>query len=117
MSHFCGSPFLFLSASVSYAMSGPARFQLYVKAGQDGVCLGDCPFSHRVTMYAKMTVKPDFLEVLPVNTMDKPDSFLKLNPEGKVPVLVDRGCGNKVIADSGEIVKYLNELFPNPGKT
>lgn len=96
-------------------MSNMARFQLFVKAGEDGVCLGDCPFSQRVSMYARMAVKPDSIDVIPVNTSDKPESFLKLNPEGKVPVLVDREKENKVIPDSAEIVKYLNELSPNPG--
>lgn len=95
-------------------MAGQARFLLYVKAGQDGISVGDCPFSHRVAMVAKMAIKPQLLEIVPVNTTEKPESFLKLNPEGKVPVLVDREQGNKVVADSGEIAKYLNDVSPNP---
>lgn len=95
-------------------MTSEARFQLYVKAGKDGKCVGDCPFSQRTNMYARLTLKEDELEIIPVNTIDKPEYFLKINPDGKVPVLIDRQKGNKVIADSAEIIKYINECFPKP---
>ena len=106
---------IFYFSIYQHFMSGQARFQLYVKAGEDGTSLGDCPFSHRVAMFAQMSVKPENIEFIPVNTVNKPESFLKLNPEGKVPVLVDRENGAKVVPDSAEIVKYLNELSPNTG--
>jgi glutathione S-transferase len=38
--------------------------------------------------------------------------FLALNPAGEVPVLVDEG--GEVIADSGAICEYLEELHPDP---
>ncbi|XP_045160390.2 uncharacterized protein LOC123525413 isoform X2 [Mercenaria mercenaria] len=95
-------------------MASDARFQLFVKAGKDGKCVGDCPFSQRANMYAHLTLKKNEFEITPVNTNNKPDYFLKINREGKVPVLVDRQQGNKVISDSAEITKYINELYPKP---
>lgn len=41
-------------------------------------------------------------------------SYVKLNPQGVVPTLVD---GNKVICDSVEIMYYLDRKFPNPKLT
>ncbi|KAL4235581.1 Chloride intracellular channel protein 1 [Mactra antiquata] len=95
-------------------MSTEARFQLFVKAGKDGKSIGDCPFSQRVNMFTGLTLNNSDVEIIPINTSDKPDYFLKLNPEGKVPVLVDRHNNNKIIPDSGEITRYINELFPKP---
>lgn len=95
-------------------MSTEARFQLFVKAGKDGKCVGDCPFSQRVNMYAHLTLNESDVEISTINTSDKPEYFLKLNPEGKVPVLIDRQNDNKIIPDSSEITQYLNKLFPKP---
>jgi len=41
----------------------------------------------------------------------KEPSFLRLNPYGKVPVLVD---GGKVLFESCIINEYLDEAYPNP---
>lgn len=41
----------------------------------------------------------------------KKDDFLKLNPCGQVPVLMDKG---NAIASSAAILEYLEETVPNP---
>ena len=38
--------------------------------------------------------------------------FLKLNPAGEVPVLVE--SGGSVLADAGAIAEYLEEMWPEP---
>ena len=90
-------------------MAAGVRFQLYVKAGKDGKCLGDCPFSQRANMFARMRLNESDLQILYVDTTNKPDYFLKLNPEGKVPVMIDNK-ENKVIADSGDITQYIQNI-------
>lgn len=96
-------------------MSSSTRFQLIVKAGEDGQSFGDCPFSQRACMFANFTTNPGDVEVKTVNLVDKPDWFLKVNPEGKAPVLIDRQ-ENKIIPDSGDIVNYIAGLYPNTGR-
>lgn len=93
-------------------MSGSERFVLYVKAGSNGVSFGDCPFSQRVFMYATLKIPGKFWYVT-VDCSNKPDSFLKVNPDGKVPVLVDK-TKNKTITDSGDITAYIDHEFPEP---
>lgn len=53
-------------------------------------------------------------DILPVDLKkqeQKTPDFLKLNPYGKVPVLVDDGT---VLYESCIINEYLNEKYPNP---
>ncbi|XP_062585642.1 chloride intracellular channel protein 6-like [Saccostrea cucullata] len=94
-------------------MSAGPRFLLYVKAASDGENVGDCPFSQRVMMYAGLKVPNKELEIKPVDLSNKPEDFLRLNPEAKVPVLIDRTKDNKIISDSAEITRYLHEQFPD----
>lgn len=95
-------------------MSGSKRFVLYVKAGRDGISFGDCPFSHRAyNMYATLKMSGQFQLVM-IDTTNKPDSFLQINPDGKVPLLVDKEKDNKIITDSGDITAYIDHEFPEP---
>ncbi|XP_064604699.1 chloride intracellular channel protein 5-like isoform X2 [Liolophura sinensis] len=92
---------------------GSSQFELYVKADSSGKAIGDCPFSLRTLMYSNLKVEdwPSVFKVIPVDFQNKPPEFLKLNPAGTTPVLVDKENGN-VISDSGEITKYINDTFP-----
>jgi glutathione S-transferase len=53
-------------------------------------------------------------EIVPIDLRkqeQKTPEYLKLNPDGKVPVLVDDGT---VLYESCIINEYLNEKYPNP---
>lgn len=88
------------------------RFLLYVKAASNGKDIGDCPFSQRVLMFCKLKVPSDKIDINTVDIANKSDDFVRLNPGGTVPVLVDRERENEVIADSTDINKYLEQEFP-----
>ncbi|XP_046565993.1 glutathione S-transferase DHAR1, mitochondrial-like isoform X2 [Haliotis rubra] len=96
-----------------FSTMSKTRFEMYVKAGSDGKNIGDCPFSQRVYMYSQLKIPSELVTVIPVDITNKSEEFLKLNPEGKVPVLVDHEK-NKVIADSGTITGYIHDSFPSP---
>ncbi|KAF5733802.1 fiber dehydroascorbate reductase protein [Tripterygium wilfordii] len=71
--------------------------------------LGDCPFSQRALL--TLEEKKISYKMHLVNISDKPQWFLEINPEGKVPVLkVDE----KWVADSDVIVEILEEKYPEP---
>lgn len=72
----------------------------------------DCPYSQkvRVVMAEKELEYEPVLVDLRKNEQRAPD-FLKLNPYGKVPVLIDEDI---VIYDSTIINEYLEEEYPTP---
>lgn len=72
----------------------------------------DCPFSQKV----RIVLAEKDLEFERVNVdlhkgEQKSPEFLKLNPYGKVPVLID---DDVVVYDSTIINEYLDEEYPNP---
>lgn len=71
--------------------------------------LGDCPFSQRVLL--TLEEKKISYKLHLINTSDKPQWFLEVNPEGKVPVIK---FDDKWIADSDVIVGIIEEKFPDP---
>ncbi|KAJ8302177.1 hypothetical protein KUTeg_021164 [Tegillarca granosa] len=91
-----------------------ARYILYVKAASDQKSMGDCPFSQRAYMYAKLKMTPDMYELKPIDLSNKTEEFMKLNPDGKVPVLIDRHKDNKIVTDSAEITKYIDSQISEP---
>ncbi|XP_068659152.1 probable glutathione S-transferase DHAR2, chloroplastic [Aristolochia californica] len=71
--------------------------------------LGDCPFSQRVLLTLEVKQLP--YETKLVDLGNKPEWFLKVSPEGKVPVLK---LDEKWILDSDVITQALEEKFPDP---
>ncbi|CAF1911494.1 hypothetical protein HID58_047464 [Brassica napus] len=71
--------------------------------------LGDCPFSQRVLLTLEEKKLPYKIHL--VNVSDKPQWFLDISPEGKVPVMKLDG---KWVADSDVIVGILEEKYPEP---
>ncbi|XP_047967736.1 glutathione S-transferase DHAR2-like isoform X1 [Salvia hispanica] len=78
-------------------------------AGAPGI-LGDCPFCQRVLL----TLEEKGIEYKQhlISFDAKPQWFLEVNPEGKVPV-IKFGDG-EWISDSDVIVGKLEEKYPNP---
>lgn len=82
--------------------------ELYIKAGPDGLSVGDCPFAHFVR--AVIAFKGLECQVIPCTKDTKP-SWLEKDHGGKMPCLKD---GEDVVTDSAEIVKYLDKICPEP---
>lgn len=63
----------------------------------------------RMLWFLEELGRPYRLEMLDLNSGDhKRPEFLKLNPMGKVPVLVDQGA---VIAETGAMLAYLSDKY------
>ncbi|GBD38415.1 Stringent starvation protein A [bacterium HR37] len=71
-----------------------------------------CPFCRkvRITLFEK-GIQYERIVVDLKKKEQKKEEFLRLNPYGKVPVLVDNGV---VIYESSIINEYLDEKYPNP---
>ncbi len=70
------------------------------------------PYCHRVRIV--LAEKGLDYEIIPIDFAkkeNKSDTFLRLNPLGKIPVLAD---DDLVIADSKVINEYLNDEYPYP---
>ncbi|KAJ4719806.1 Glutathione S-transferase [Melia azedarach] len=74
--------------------------------------LGDCPFCQRVLLTFEEK-KVEYKPIL-INLSDKPQWFLEISPEGKVPVAKFDG---KWLADSDVIVGIIEEKYPEPALT
>ncbi|KAK6234126.1 hypothetical protein QUC31_006532 [Theobroma cacao] len=71
--------------------------------------LGDCPFCQRVVLTLEEKKVPYKMHL--VNLSDKPQWFLEISPEGKVPVVK---FDDKWVPDSDVIVGILEEKYPEP---
>lgn len=71
--------------------------------------LGDCPFCQRVLLTLEEKHLPYDMKL--VDLSNKPEWFLKITPEGKVPVAK---LYEKWIADSDVITQSVEEKFPVP---
>ncbi|KAJ8919835.1 hypothetical protein NQ315_006364 [Exocentrus adspersus] len=69
-----------------------------------------CPYALRARLVLKAKGIPH--DIVNINLFKKPEWYLKIHPEGKVPALLD---GSKVIVESLDISDYLDEKYPeNP---
>jgi RNA polymerase-associated protein len=66
-------------------------------------------FSHRVRIV--LAEKGVAVDVINVDSNDKMEDLLELNPYGNAPTLVDREL---VLYDANIIMEYLDERFPHP---
>ncbi|CAN8234666.1 unnamed protein product [Cochlearia groenlandica] len=71
--------------------------------------LGDCPFSQRVLLTLEEKKLPYKIHL--INVSDKPQWFLDISPQGKVPVMKLDG---EWVSDSDVIVELLEKKFPEP---
>lgn len=90
------------------ATTEPLQICVKAAAGAPDV-LGDCPFAQRVLLTLEEKHLP--YEMKLVNLSDKPQWFLDINPEGKVPVLK---LDDKWIPDSDVITQKLEEKYTTP---
>jgi len=67
------------------------------------------PLSHRVRIV--LAEKGVSYEVVDVDSRNKPEDLLELNPYGNVPTLVDRELA---LYEPNIITEYLDERFPHP---
>ncbi|XP_015058735.1 glutathione S-transferase DHAR3, chloroplastic [Solanum pennellii] len=74
--------------------------------------LGDCPFTQRVLLTLEEKHLPYDMKF--VDLSNKPDWFLKISPEGKVPLIK---LDEKWVPDSDVITQALEEKFPEPPLT
>ncbi|KAL5721839.1 putative glutathione S-transferase dhar2 [Ranunculus cassubicifolius] len=71
--------------------------------------LGDCPFTQRVLLTLEEKHLPYDMKL--VDLRNKPEWFLKINPEGKVPVVK---FNETWVADSDVITQTLEDKYPEP---
>ncbi|PNX75228.1 glutathione S-transferase chloroplastic-like, partial [Trifolium pratense] len=71
--------------------------------------LGDCPFTQRVLLTLEEKHLP--YEQKLVDLRNKPEWFLEISPEGKVPVI---NIDGKWVPDSDVITQILEEKYPSP---
>ncbi|KAL5711104.1 Glutathione S-transferase dhar1 [Ranunculus cassubicifolius] len=71
--------------------------------------LGDCPFCQRVLLTLEEKKVP--YKSLLVDLSNKPQWFLDISPEGKVPVIK---IDEKWVADSDVITQIIEEKYPQP---
>ena len=72
----------------------------------------DCPYGIKVRIVlAEKDMDCEIVTVDMQSGQHRQPEFLKLNPFGRVPVLVDEGC---VIYDSTIINEYLDDEYPEP---
>ncbi|KAE8671994.1 Glutathione S-transferase DHAR3 [Hibiscus syriacus] len=89
---------------------GEMALEICVKAAAGAPdVLGDCPFCQRVLLTLEEKKVPYKLHL--VNLSDKPQWFLEISPEGKVPVVK---FDDKWVADSDVIVGIVEDKYPEP---
>lgn len=71
-----------------------------------------CPFAHRVHLVLNVKNLP--YHVFNINLTDKPEWYLELNPNGKVPALqLTNEPDKSIMVESLAIAEYLDEKYPD----
>lgn len=70
---------------------------------------GTCLYSHRTRIV--LAEKGISVEILNIDSDNRPEDLIELNPYQSTPTLVDRDL---VLYDSHIIMEYLDERFPHP---
>ncbi|TYG60754.1 hypothetical protein ES288_D07G092800v1 [Gossypium darwinii] len=100
----------FRTFTVAMAASNTTPLEICVKASVSTPNkLGDCPFCQRVLLTMEEKHLP--YEMKLVDLSNKPEWFLQISPEGKVPVVK---FDEKWVPDSDVIAQSLEEKYPNP---
>src|SRR6478672_8238610 len=68
-----------------------------------------CPFAHRVRL--ALAEKGVAAEPIEIDLKNKPASFVRISPYGRVPLLLH---GEVKLWESAVINEYLDEVFPDP---
>src|SRR5258705_13756149 len=77
-------------------------FDLYTAATPNG---------HKVSIALEELELPYTVHAINLGAKDqKQPAFLAMNPNGRIPVIVDRDAGDFVVFESGAILIYLAEL-------
>jgi glutathione S-transferase len=105
------TPYNFLYDIPTFVPPTEGGMTLYVKAGPDGVSLGDCPFAHFVRMV--LDVKGLEYELKPCVQDTKPGWLIEFY-DGKMPALRHR---KECYVESDTIAAYLEFFFPKPELT
>ncbi|XVE78658.1 hypothetical protein DITRI_Ditri13aG0164200 [Diplodiscus trichospermus] len=96
--------------TVSMAATSTTPLEVCVKASVTTPNkLGDCPFCQRVLLTIEEKHLPYDIKL--VDLSNKPDWFLQISPEGKVPVAK---LDEKWVPDSDVITQSLEEKYPDP---
>ncbi|CAL8365716.1 unnamed protein product [Arctogadus glacialis] len=85
------------------------KVELFVKAGSDGQCIGNCPFSQRLFMV--LWLKGVTFDVTTVDMTRKPDILKALAPGAQPPFLV---YGSDVKTDTNKIEEFLEDNLCPP---
>ncbi|XP_043939170.1 chloride intracellular channel protein 1 [Protopterus annectens] len=83
--------------------------ELFVRAGCDGVCIGNCPFSQRLFMV--LWLKGPTFNVTTIDLKKKPLILNDLAPGTLPPFLL---FGTEVKTDTNKIEEFLEEYFCPP---
>jgi glutathione S-transferase/GST-like protein len=69
------------------------------------------PNGHKISIALEELAQPYTLHALDLGASEqKQPWFLKINPNGRIPAIVDRAAGNFAVFESGAILIYLAEL-------
>ncbi|XP_011636400.1 glutathione S-transferase omega-1-like [Pogonomyrmex barbatus] len=69
-----------------------------------------CPFAHRIRLVLSLKNIPH--DIVNINLQSKPDWFLEIHPDGKVPAFID--LDGTLVTDSVAVANYLDEKYPEP---